>query len=230
MLGILVLLIGIPFATVGFLSILSVPRTKEWTVTYAFPGGSLDSQSKHYNIGGVYSMSYSSRDIVYVIDYEAPFHDHTIDGDVVLVYSDLYNRTREAELLVIFTDEHDFISEMHNLNLQNVLFGRIVFASWGPPEIRIYLGSPLSLDELQEKGCYGNWSITFGLEHYPNLLDAPLFGFASRRFASYFTIIFGFIVILGGMSLIVISLRKKDKGKNAYNVWENSKSNTQKNT
>ncbi len=214
MLGILILVIGIPFATVGFLSILSVPHIKEWTANYSFPGGSLDTQDKHYNIGGVYSMSYSSRDIVRVMDYEAPFHDHTIDGDVVLVYPDLYNRTREAELLVIFADEDDLISGMHSLNLQNVLFGRIVFASWGPPEIKIYLGSPLSLDELQEKGCYGNWSITFRLEHYPNLLDAPLFGFArARRFASYFTIIFGFSVILGGMSLIAISLRKKDRGK-----------------
>jgi hypothetical protein len=113
----------------------------------------------------------------------------------------LFDRTREAKLSVIFTDESNHTLGVHYL--VDVINHRVFFATPGPREIKIYLGSPLPLEVLQEKGCYGNWNVTFRSYHYPSLIgiiNVP-------RFGGYIVLILGSVAILTGIVVITISLR-----------------------
>jgi hypothetical protein len=174
---------------------MSIPQKREWTVNYSFPGGGLDTQGKHYNIGGVYSIPYSYPDIIRVVDYGAPYVDHHKKPGLISIYNGRYNRTLEAELFVIFADDYNHTLAMQCLAdvLRN---GKVsfVFNRIGP--IKVYLGSPLSLGEYY----YGNWNVTFRLYHNPNLSDIHLF--------PYDFLVFGFAMILAGISVITISLRR----------------------
>jgi len=200
-LGILVLVIGIPFVTIGY---MSVPQTREWIVNYSFPGDSLDTQHEHYNIGGVYSTVIDyHQDVIIAVDYGAPYKDHAIQGDLKQIFLDLFDRTREAKLSVIFTDESNHTLGVHYL--VDVINHRVFFATPGPREIKIYLGSPLPLEVLQEKGCYGNWNVTFRSYHYPSLLDIIN---VSPRFAPYLVLILRSIAILTGICVVTISLKR----------------------
>lgn len=200
-LGIVILVVGIPFVTMGY---MSVPQTREWIVNYSFPGDSLDTQHEHYNIGGVYStvIDYHQDEII-AVDYGAPYNDHEIKGDVVIISSELFNRTKEAKLLVILTDRSN--STLGVYHLVDIIYWRVFFATPGPREIKIYLGSPLPLEVLQEKGCYGNWNVTFRSYHYPSLLDIIN---VSPRFAPYLVLILGSIAILTGICMVTISLKR----------------------
>ncbi len=197
-LGIIILVIGALLITVRF---MSIPQTRKWTVNYSFPRGSLATHEEHYSIGGAHSTFCSYRDEICVVDYDAPYDDHEIREDQVWINLDLYNRSKEAKLLVIFTDKYNYTLGVHSL--VDPLPPSLAFVSPRHGEIKIYLGSPLSLEELQEKGCYGNWNLTFRLYHYPNLSDIPLH--------PHYALIFGFFLILAGISVITVSLRRIER-------------------
>ncbi len=202
-LGIVILVVGIPFITIfAIVAYLSVPQTREWTANYSFPRGSLATQHEYYNIGGVSSVECRYGEEILGIDYGAPYNDHEINwpaGDWRIYYADLYNRTKEAKLSVIFTDKYNDTLGIYHL--VDTIRWRVFFVSPGPREIKIYLGSPLSLEELQEKGCYGKWNVTFKSYYYPNLRDLPI-----RLKASY--IILGSIAILAGICVVTVSLKR----------------------
>jgi hypothetical protein len=193
-LGILILVIGTSLATMEY---MSIPQKREWTVNYSFPGNGLDTKdyegkSQHYNIGGVYSMAYSHRDELMVVDYGAPYYDHEVHNDLRLIDPDRVNRTMEAQLLLILTDIHNYTLEVASLDIYDLPIYYLPYIG----QIQIYLGSPLSLDEYY----YGNWNVTFRLYHNPNLRDIHLF--------PYDFLVFGFAMILAGISVITISLRR----------------------
>ncbi len=207
--SLILLVIGIATLIVGALFVLTVyisfPQTTDWAVDYSFPGSDLDAQGKHYSVAGVYSTFYSSRDIVLTTDYTAPFYDHECHGDVCNIYSPLSNRTKEAQIQVIFTDENNQVLDTHQLEPG---LGSGLFASSYHGELRIYLGSPLSSVELEEKGCYGNWSVTFTLHHYPNLIDASPYGIRGQ-FIRYSILGVGLIAIATGLVLTKLSQGRK---------------------
>jgi hypothetical protein len=205
----ILLVIGVAVLIIGALFVLTVyisfPQTTEWTVDYSFPGSDLDAQGEHYSVAGVYSTFYSSRDVVLIVDYTAPFNDHEWHADVCFMDSRLSNRTKEAQMQVIFTDDHNQVLDGHQLEPGGV--GGL-FATSYHGEIRIYLGSPLPLEELQEKECYGNWNVTFVLHHYPNLLDTSPYSIRGQ-FIRYFVLGVGLVAIVTGLVLTTLSLRKK---------------------
>lgn len=205
----ILLVIGVGTLIVGALFVLTVyisfPQTTDLTVGYSFPGSDLDAQGKHYSVAGVYSTFYSSRDIVLTMDYTAPFFDHECHGDVCVIYDPLSNRTKEAQIQVIFTTGNNQVLDTHQLEPG---LGSGLFASSYQGELRIYLGSPLSSVELEELGCYGNWSVTFTLHHYPNLIDTSPYSIRGQ-FTRYFVLGVGLAAIATGLALTKLSQRRK---------------------
>jgi len=199
--GAATLIIGALFVLTVY---ISFPQTTEWTVDYSFPRSNLDAQGEHYNVAGAYSTFYSARDVILIMDYNAPFNDHVLQGDLCLIDSRLSNRTKEAQIQVIFTDYHNQILDAHQLEPGR---GSRLFVSSYHGEIRIYLGSPLPSEELEEKECYGNWNVTFRLHHYPNLLDTS--PDMRGKFIRYSVLGVGLIAIVTGLALTKLSLRKK---------------------
>lgn len=196
-----VLIIGALFV---FTVYVSFPQTTEWAVDYSFPGSDLDAQGEHYNVAGVYSMSYSDRDVILTMDYSAPFFDHERHGDVQFINDLLVNRTKEAQILLIFTTDNNQVLDTQQLDPE---FRSPVFVYPHSGEIRIYLGSPLPLEQLEENECYGNWNVTFRMHHYPNLLDT---GPSVRgQFIRYFVLGAGLIAIVTGVALTKLSVRRK---------------------
>jgi hypothetical protein len=121
-LGILILVVGTSVATMEY---MSIPEIREWTANYSFPGTGLDikdyeGKSQHYNIGGVYSMTYSRRDELMVVDYCAPYNDHEVHNDLRLIDPDRVNRTMEAQFLLILTDVHNYTLEVASLDIYDL--------------------------------------------------------------------------------------------------------------
>lgn len=204
----ILLVIGVAVLVTGALFVLTVyisfPQTMEWTVDYSFPGSDLDAQGEHYNIAGVYSTFYFSRDVVLIVDYAAPFNDHECHGDLCLIDTRLSNRTREAQIQAIFADNNNQVLDVQQLE-PGFSSQPFVFSYQG--EMRIYLGSPLPPEELEEKECYGNWNVTFRLDHYPNLLDTG--PNVRGQFIRYFVLGVGLVAIVTGLALTRLSMRKK---------------------
>jgi hypothetical protein len=177
----------------------------EWTVDYSFPGSDLDIQGEHYSVAEAYSTFYSGRDVVLIMDYNAPYIDHTsCGGDCISILEPHLNRTLEAEMQVIFVNDYNQVLEAKHLDAAHMPWP---FVSSYHGEIRIYLGSPLPSEELEEKGCYGNWNVTFRLHHYPNLLDVS--PYMRGQLIRYSVLGLGLIAIVTGLALTKLSQRKK---------------------
>jgi len=181
-----------------------VPSNNRMDSRLLFSGSDLDANGEHYTVAGVYSTFYSSRDIIWTMDYAAPFYDREWHGDVGFINSALSNRTKEAQIQVIFTNKNNQVLDTHQLRPGP---GAGLFASSYHGELRIYLGSPLSSEELQEKGCYGNWNVTFSQSHYPILLDTS--PSLRGQFIRYFVLGIELIAIVAGLALTKLSQRRK---------------------
>lgn len=197
--GFLVLIVGIHIVVVGY---LAIPQDKEWTVNYSLPAGKLETGGKNYTIGGVYTMQYTSRDMIWVRKY-----------DPIFLYRGSYDAPEE--LYVIFTNEYNSIVEVHRL--KDMADGSRSFIAHFPwKELRIYLGSPLSHEELSDQGYYGDWDVTFVLRHYPSAQD-----FTGRQPDAF--LILGAIVILAGIAVTTFSLTKVVKNKKETRVSKKMK-------
>lgn len=181
--GFLVLIVGIHVVIVGY---LAIPQDKEWTVNYSLPVGKLETGGKNYTIGGVYTMQYASGDIIWAPTVEPTF---------------LYRGTHDlpTELYLIFTTEQNITIETYHV--QSLWYSRSFVANPPGKELNIYLGSQLPLEELRQKGYYGDWNVTFNLRHYPSAQD-----FTGRQPDAF--LILGAIVILAGIAVTTFSLIK----------------------
>lgn len=203
-LGVAILIIGALFV---FTVYMSFPQTTEWTVDYSFPESDFEAQGKHYSVAEAYSMFYSSRDVVLIMDYSAPYCDHitSYGGDCISIFVPDYNRTLEAEMQVIFVNGYNQVLEVKHLDIDNMPWP---FVSSYQGKIKIYLASPLPLEELAQKGCYGNWNVTFRQYHYPNLLE--IYPHTHRgQFILYSVLSIGLIAIVTGVALTKLSMRKE---------------------
>lgn len=200
--GFLVLIVGIHVVVVGY---LAIPQDKEWMVNYSFPGGRLENRGqpcmKNYTIGGVYSMKYSRGDIIRVTDYDPAY----ING---------YYGDRPIDLYLIFTNKYSFILEVNSLINVHESRGHS-FVSDYDGEIKIYLGSLLLPDELQEKGYYRDWNVTFRLRNYPSVLDITK-GINPNWLPPISVI--GAVMILAGIAVTTFSLTKVVKNKKETRV------------
>ena len=187
--GFLVLIIGIHVVVVGY---LVIPQDKEWTVNYSLPAGKLETGGKNYTIGGVYIMKYTSRDLIWVETFR-PDHlyrgSYDEPGDLYVIFTNEYNNTLEVYRLVSISRWASFMARFY----------------WR--ELRIYLGSPLSHEELSDQGYYGDWNVTFVLRHYPSALDLVglHYGYLFRDS--------GTIMILVGVVVTTFSLIKTVRSK-----------------
>lgn len=177
-LGILILAIGISLSTAGLY--MPFTETSDAVVDFHFPNGNLTTrEGEHYNIGGVYSTYYSWGDVIRVYDYSP----HRTNG-----YEE------PIDLYVVF------MTAEHNTTLQTVLLlnlresSKHFFISTYDGGINVYLASPLSLNELKEKGYYGDWSVTFMLNHYVH--------------GNLAILSFGIVMTFAGIILTPMSLRR----------------------
>ena len=185
-LSILIFAIGICLSTAG----LYVPlaETSEPVVGFHFPNGNLTTyEGEHYNVGGVYSTYYSWRDIIRVWDYSPRrINESELPIDLYMVFTTAeHNGTlHRVRLIDLLEFKHFFISA----------YLKHFFISAYDGEINVYLASPLSLSELEQKGYYGDWAVTLLLHHYAH--------------GNWAILVLGMVVCSAGVLMIIVSSRK----------------------
>ena len=197
-LGIFILAIGPSLSTAGLY--MPFTETSDTVVNFHFPNGNLTTrEGEHYNVGGVYSTYYSWGDVIRVFN----FVPHTINE---------YEEPIDLYVVFVTARAREFIER--NTSLQKVSLIDLwrspehFFISPYDGEINVYLASPLSLNELEEKGYCGDWDVTFGLHHFAHGNVAIL--------------VFGIVMTFAGIFLITMSLRVRTEMERArIRAWRN---------
>jgi len=179
--GVLILAIGTSLSTVGLY--LPSVETSHTIANFHFPNGNLTTyEGEFYNVGGVYSTYYSLRDIIRLYDYSP----HLINQNIY-----------PTDLYMVFVTAEDNTT-LHTVHLRDLyLSPEHFFVSTYDGEINVYLASPLSLNELEKKGYYGDWEVTFTLHHYTH--------------GNLTVFILGIVVTLVGILLMTVSLKDRAK-------------------